>query len=442
MATNIFLGFPPENIKQFIIENYGQKDMTKVPLHFTANEDNSSVSLVCYDNSANDYEGDFTDSLCKLDYSMDGKTWQTYIDPDSEDETLHRGKVINLNKDETVYFKATLGDVEGNPNLNGFGYYNEDEGDVLKWHYFAMKGSIKADGNIQFLLENTGTKIDVPNDYCYSRMFHNCINDYNTALTQAPVLPATELANYCYYEMFSGCTSLIKAPALPATSLAERCYSNMFSGCTSLTQAPVLPAETLIGGCYISMFRSCTSLTQAPELPAKELADNCYLYMFSGCTSLIKAPALPATSLADSCYSYMFSDCSSLTQAPVLPATELANYCYRGMFRGCTSLTQAPELPATALADYCYHYMFSDCSSLTQAPVLPATTLANYCYYQMFHGCTNLNSINVNFSAWNPTSATYFWVTNVSSSGTFTCPTDLPKEFGDNRIPTGWSVNP
>jgi hypothetical protein len=23
MATNIFLGYPPENIKQFIIENYG-----------------------------------------------------------------------------------------------------------------------------------------------------------------------------------------------------------------------------------------------------------------------------------------------------------------------------------------------------------------------------------------------------------------------------------
>ena len=51
---------------------------------------------------------------------MDGKSWNTYIDPDSSDVTLHRGKVINLNKDETVYFKATLGDVSENPNLNGF----------------------------------------------------------------------------------------------------------------------------------------------------------------------------------------------------------------------------------------------------------------------------------------------------------------------------------
>ena len=116
MATNIYLGLPPPNVVKWIKDNY-KPDMTKVPLHFTANKDNSSVSLACFD----EYEiGDFIDSWCKLDYSMDGKTWQTYIDPDSSDATLHRGKIINLNKGETVYFKATLGDVEGNPNLSGF----------------------------------------------------------------------------------------------------------------------------------------------------------------------------------------------------------------------------------------------------------------------------------------------------------------------------------
>ena len=271
--------------------------MTKVPLHFTANEDGSSVSLVCRS------DWDTYNSWCKLDYSMDGKTWNTYIDPDSSDETLHRGKVINLNKDETVYFRATLGDVEGNPNLNGFGYYDENEGFVTKYHNFVMEGSIKADGNIQFLLENTGTKMDVPNE------------------------------------------------------------------------------------CYCGMFKYCTNLTQAP----------------------------------------------------VLPATTLAEYCYSAMFQDC-SLTQAPELPATTLANDCYNNMFSGCTSLIQAPVLPATNLVDYSYYGMFNGCTNLNNINVNFSAWNPSSATTDWVLNVSSSGTFTCPADLPEEFGNNRIPTGWTV--
>ena len=276
MATSIYLGMPPPKIKEWIEKNYKpaepENPMLKVPLHFTANEDGSSVSLACYDQFG---ACDFIDSWCKLDYSMDGTAWQTYIDPDNEDEELHRGKIINLNKGETVYFKATMGDVEGNPNLDGF--IRED---LMIYHYFVMEGSIKADGNIQFLLENTGTMIDVP---------------------------------YC-------------------------CYSFMFNGCTALTQAPAI-------------------------------------------------------------------------------------------------------LPATTLGDYCYYRMFSDCLSLTQAPELPAMTLATGCYSYMFNGCTNLNNINVNFSSWwDQSSATDYWVSNVSSSGTFTCPEVLLEEFGESCIPTGWTV--
>jgi hypothetical protein len=84
--------------------------------------------------------------------------------------------------------------------------------------------------------------------------------------------------------------------------------------------------------------------------------------------------------------------------------------------------------------------MFGGCKSLTKAPELPATTLAYDCYTKMFSGCTNLNNININFSSWKATTATTLWVYNVSSSGTFTCPADLPEEFKDNRIPTGWTV--
>ena len=57
----------------------------------------------------------------------------------------------------------------------------------------------------------------------------------------------------------------------------------MFNGCTSLTQAPKLPATTLANGCYYYMFRDCTSLTTAPELPATTLANGCYYYMFYEC---------------------------------------------------------------------------------------------------------------------------------------------------------------
>ena len=34
--------------------------------------------------------------------------------------------------------------------------------------------------------------------------------------------------------MFYGCTGLTNAPVLPATTLADSCYNGMFSGCTSL----------------------------------------------------------------------------------------------------------------------------------------------------------------------------------------------------------------
>ena len=61
-------------------------------------------------------------------------------------------------------------------------------------------------------------------------------------LTQAPELPATNLAQSCYSGMFVNCRGLTQAPALPATTLAEYCYADMFIGCMGLTAPPALPA--------------------------------------------------------------------------------------------------------------------------------------------------------------------------------------------------------
>ena len=135
-------------------------------------------------------------------------------------------------------------------------------------------------------------------------------------------------------------------------TMAQFCYSNMFSGCTSLTQAPELPTTTLAKYCYFSMFSNCTSLTQAPTLPATTLTDNCYSNMFYGCASLVQAPALPATTLAEGCYVSMFQGCTALIQAPALPATTLENTCYRSMFQGCTSL----KLSSTKTGEYIQEY--------------------------------------------------------------------------------------
>ena len=164
--------------------------------------------------------------------------------------------------------------------------------------------------------------------------------------------------NYAFNGLFKGCSTLVgtKDLSLPATTLAQYCYSNMFYGCTSLTSAPVLPATTLAQYCYGSMFSYCTALVTVPELPATTLANGCYDHMFSYCTALVTVPELPATTLAFACYQYMFYGCTSLTSAPVLPATTLANGCYAYMFNGCSKLNYIKALftttPSTTYTQY------------------------------------------------------------------------------------------
>ena len=60
--------------------------------------------------------------------------------------------------------------------------------------------------------------------------------------------------------MFYGCAALTTAPALPATTLADNCYTGMFAGCTALTTAPALPATILTSGCYQDMFYDCAKI--------------------------------------------------------------------------------------------------------------------------------------------------------------------------------------
>ena len=86
----------------------------------------------------------------------------------------------------------------------------------------------------------------------------------------------------------------------------------MFSGCTSLTQAPALPATTLAENCYFRMLQDCTSLTKAPsELPATTLAPSCYRFMFEF-TAITAIPRIKARTYAtDSCKG-MFDDIKTL----------------------------------------------------------------------------------------------------------------------------------
>ena len=78
--------------------------------------------------------------------------------------------------------------------------------------------------------------------------------------------------------MFANCTALTTAPALPATTLADYCYLSMFQGCTALTTAPVLPATTLADHCYRFMFMYCTGLSEVKMLAMDVSATDCLSY--------------------------------------------------------------------------------------------------------------------------------------------------------------------
>ena len=325
----------------------------------------------------------------------------------------------------------------------------------------------KVEGNIMSLIDknNFATATTLESNYTFNGLFNGC-----TRLTSAEnlILPATTLADGCYYNMFAGCsslttapkelpadtlttncyaqmfwncTSLTKVPKLPATTLATYCYSSMFAGCKSLTTVPELPATTLATNCYYNMFKNCTSIITAPALPANTLANSCYRDMFYNCTSLTTAPELPATTLTYQCYNSMFYGCKSLTQAPVLPANSLVGDCYKYMFAGCTSLTTAPELPATTLAQDCYNSMFDSCTSLTTAPELPATILDSGCYSYMFYGCTKLKYIKCLATDISATNCTKNWVDGVAATGTFVKSLNMSGwTTGISGIPEGWTV--
>ena len=167
-----------------------------------------------------------------------------------------------------------------------------------------------------------------------------------------PVLGNTETRGLTKGDTKSGDSypKLINAKnlVLPATELSNSCYSNMFYNCRNLTTAPELPATVLTYGCYSAMFRNCYSLMNAPALPATTLAEGCYAYMFSNCYSLSEAPELLATTLIDYCYVSMFYNCENISYIKAM-FTGYPSNLYLGGYGGGDNPKGGDVLRGTAL---------------------------------------------------------------------------------------------
>ena len=258
---NIFLGNPPESIRQWIKDHYGKKYLTIEPLS-SATPDADKTSITLRNSASKSLTGTFEAKLNDNDWTT--ISW----------EDVSNGIDYNLVKacdagKETISFGEKL-------QIRGLDKWNNNCS--LK---VTCAGGAKVSGKMAESLTP---------EYAASTTSNKLASFFkgSTGLKDASELDLGDiaLADSCYYSMFKGCSSLTQAPALPATTLADSCYYLMFNGCTSLTQAPALPATALADWCYYSMFGGCTSLTQAPALPATILANYCYYDMFDGCTKV------------------------------------------------------------------------------------------------------------------------------------------------------------
>lgn len=179
-------------------------------------------------------------SINSIEYSLDGSTWNT-LPADTASPAINTG--------EKIYFKGEL-----TPATDvGIGT-------------FTLSKRCNAGGNAMSLLFGDDFENQYSlsgKNYAFSRLFSRCTTLESVS---AGFLPATTLANFCYFQVFYYCPSLKSAPELPATTLVESCYDWMFAMCYALTTAPVLPAITLVNNCYRRMFDSCKSLNYIKAL--------------------------------------------------------------------------------------------------------------------------------------------------------------------------------
>ena len=196
---NIFLGNPPESIRQWIKDHYGKKYLTIEPLS-SATPDADKTSITLRNSASASLTGTFEAKL------NDG-AWTTVSWGDvSHGIDYNLVKACDTSK-ETISFGEKL-------QIRGLDKWNNDCS--LK---VTCSGGAKVSG----------------------KMADSLTPEY-----------AASTASYKLASFFRGSAGLKDASGLDldGIALANNCYAYMFYGCSNLTQAPALPATTLASSCY------------------------------------------------------------------------------------------------------------------------------------------------------------------------------------------------
>lgn len=140
-------------------------------------------------------------------------------------------------------------------------------------------------------------------------------------------------------------------------------------------------------------------------------------------------------------FKYFFQADACLVHASglILPASSVPNNGYDWMFFGQNQLITPPQMLATEFYNDSCNAMFYNCASLTASPEIFATSsYQGYSFNQMFNNCGSLVEIKVHFTEWINQGV---WVSDVAANGIFYKPAALSEEYGDTRIPNGWTVS-
>ena len=240
----------------------------------------SGITVTDWDNTGIITEGSKAEHIIPyVTFKANGKqTFQMTAVPDYEISGLEYSvnndeKWRKVEKDGKISFGGEYGDLRlRGTNHNGTA---KDESYYSTINFTDKTVNVACTGDIRTLLDWKNYNIVKTDNARFCSLFETC-----SVLTSAPELPATKLADCCYYYMFWRCTNLTSAPVLPATTLAQECYSNMFADCTNLTSAPELPATKLAVHCYYSMFSNCPKLSSVTMLAPKseiETKNKCVL---------------------------------------------------------------------------------------------------------------------------------------------------------------------
>ena len=179
-----------------------------------------------------------------IEKSTDKTNWTTLGEVSFENSLT-----LSINPGDKVYLRAEL----------NCWYLTIGSGIRRSWYSSYIGGVSKVGGNVMSLIYGsnfTGNETAFPEETVNNLAYllsgwtpEGAV--FNTTLIDASelLLPATTLAEGCYANMFSACTSLTTAPVLPATTLAQACYLNMFSGCTRLNYIKCLATDISASGC-------------------------------------------------------------------------------------------------------------------------------------------------------------------------------------------------